>query len=184
LRHRLTIRGLALAALAVASIAAAAAGLGLRADRPGGGDGRGSDRLTISPAYGSGWMPPGHDTLARSTAPADLIGSQPDFDRLLPDARQAVTAARRLKRDIDGPMAAVWNLYATEMERAATDLERAGRESDSAGYRDAARRLDASCLNCHAVFRGDRARSAFVPVKARQPRLPARTVRVARHRLT
>ncbi len=184
LRHRLAVRGVALAFVALASIAAAAAAIGFRGDRPSGIGFRSTSRLAISPAYGAREVPPGHESLTRLSAMPGFSGSRPDFDRIIPAATRAATAARRLKRDDDGPMALVWNLYAADMERSATDLEGAWRASDLVGLQDAARRLDASCINCHAVFRVERTPSAFIPRDSVTIPQRVRAVRPARLRPT
>ena len=90
------------------------------------------------------------DVLA-AAAKGEMSG--PDFARIRPAAREAATAARRLEEHDPGRLAPVWNHYARDMKRSAVDLERACEESDSLALVAAARRLSASCLNCHAVFR-------------------------------
>src|SRR6185312_7998925 len=82
-------------------------------------------------------------------------GPKPDFARILPAAREAASVARRLEqKDIAGPLSAYWSELVRNMKSSALDLERACRESNAQAVVAAARRLDASCLNCHAVFQG------------------------------
>ncbi len=56
------------------------------------------------------------------------------------------------------------------MKRSALDVERACREADAPALLAAARRLDASCLSCHAVFRPGETPTGF-PID----RMPSRT---------
>ena len=57
------------------------------------------------------------------------------------------------------------------MKRSALDVERACREADAPALLAAARRLDASCLSCHAVFRPGPIPTGF-PID----RLPSRSL--------
>jgi RNA polymerase sigma factor (sigma-70 family) len=149
LRRRLTYRGLALAALGVASMAIAAA-IGLGPDRT---RAAGTVREAMSPFKPVSEGGQGYGPLLGSAALRD--GSAPDFARILPAAREAVAVTRRLEgRDV-APPSALWDQYVDDMKRSAMDVERACRRSDAPALLAAARRLDASCLNCHAVFRQD-----------------------------
>jgi RNA polymerase sigma-70 factor (ECF subfamily) len=47
-----------------------------------------------------------------------------------------------------------WVYHVARMQRAAVDLSTAARRSDQIALIAAARRLDATCVNCHEVFRG------------------------------
>jgi RNA polymerase sigma-70 factor (ECF subfamily) len=148
LRRRLTHRGLTLAMIGLASAAIAAAAIGL-------GPGRSSHDATVRQAMapfkpaaegGCGYG----DVLA---AAARVESSEPDFARILSAAREAARAARRLEDHDRGPLRTLWSQYVRDMKRAAMDLELACRETDSLALVATARRLDASCLNCHAIFR-------------------------------
>jgi RNA polymerase sigma factor (sigma-70 family) len=148
LRHRLTCRGLALATLGVASIAIAAAVLGFGPDRSGR---LGDVRQVMSPFKPVSEGGQGHGSVLAAAARRE--GSHPDFARILPAAHEAVAVARRLEgRDTQTP-GALWSRFAGDMKRSALDVERACREADAPALLAAARRLDASCLSCHAVFR-------------------------------
>ena len=147
LRRRLTHRGVVLSVIGLAALTAAAA-IGL-------GPGRSPESSSVRQVMasfqavsdgGSGYGP----ILA---AAARLEGSRPDFDRIRPAARAAASAARRLEGQVHGPLADRWDQLAGEMKRSADDLERACRDSDTPALLAAARRLDASCLKCHTVFR-------------------------------
>ena len=163
LRRRLTHRGVALAIVGVASIAIAAGGIGLRTDRslP-----SSSVRNVMAPFKPE--SEGGRDYGAILAAAARIRADQSDFARILPAAREAALAARRIQGRARGPLAALWNRYAAEMNRSATDLERACRDSDGAALIAAARRLDASCMSCHAVFRAEPAH-AGLPASDRIP---------------
>jgi RNA polymerase sigma factor (sigma-70 family) len=166
LRRRLTCRGLALATLGVASMAIAAAVLGLAPDRSGQ---VGGVRQVMSPFKPVSEGGQGHGPVLAAAAQAG--GSHPDFARILPAAREAVVAARRLEgRDAD-PAGTLWSRFAGDMKRSALDVERACREADAPTLLAAARRLEASCLSCHAVFRPGATPTGF-PID----RLPARSL--------
>lgn len=85
-------------------------------------------------------------------AAARRDGSHPAFARILPAAREAVAAARRLEGRETHTPDALWSRFADDMKRSAMDVERACREADATALQAAALRLDASCLSCHAVF--------------------------------
>lgn len=167
LRQRLTVRGLVVAALGAASIVAAAASLNFQGNR------------SNEPNVAGGGMLSGHPKLAVPAIPVAPDGPGTDYDQILTAAREIRAAARGLERPDDGPDGALWNLYAADLERSAAELERAGDASDAASVRQAAVRLQASCLNCHAAYRVDRAPSAFSPGDARPTAAPQRPIRLA-----
>ncbi len=167
LRQRLTVRGLALAALGIASIAAAAASVGFRENQT--NEANPAATATLA----------GHPKLVIPAVPAAPDRSRPDYDRILTAARETRAVARGLVRPDDGPDAALWNLHAADLASSAAELERAGIASDAVAVRQAAFRLQASCLNCHAAFRVDRAPSAFLPEGPRPADPPERPIRPA-----
>ncbi len=167
LRQRLTVRGLVVAALGAASIVAAAASLGFRGNR------------SNEANFARGTMLSAHPKLAAPAIPVSPDGPSPDYDQILTAAREIRAAARGLERPVNGPDGALWNLYAADLERSAAELERAGDASDAASVRQAAVRVQASCLNCHAAFRVDRAPSAFAPGGSRPTAAPGRPIRLA-----
>ncbi|MHB1561213.1 MAG: sigma-70 family RNA polymerase sigma factor [Isosphaeraceae bacterium] len=165
LRQRLTVRGLALAALGVATITAAT--FGFRENRPNDPNSAEADALAS------------HPKLAVPAIPATADGSGPNFDQVLTAAREIREAARGLARPDDEPAAPLWNLYAADLEHSAADLERAGDALDAVSVRQATLRIQASCLNCHAAFRVDREPSAFSPGESRPAAAPGRPIRLA-----
>jgi RNA polymerase sigma factor (sigma-70 family) len=68
-------------------------------------------------------------------------------------ARQASLAARLIEAHDPGPFRALWQDSARDMEGSAVDLQRAAVAGDRLALAGAARRLDASCVNCHEIFR-------------------------------
>jgi len=157
LRRRLTHRGVALTVIGLASIAIAATAIGLRTDRSGVEPSIRQEMASFRPETegGRGYGP----ILA---AAAGDGGPRPDFARILPAAREAASVARRLQqKDIAGPLAALWDGFVRDMNSSALDLERACREADAPAVVAAARRLDANCLDCHAVFRQGAGRTAL-----------------------
>jgi RNA polymerase sigma factor (sigma-70 family) len=166
LRRRLTHRGIGLAVVGIASIAIAAAGLGPRADRS-------LHASSVRQAMASfrsesdGGRGYGQVLAAAASNPGD----RPDFARILPAAHDAAVAARRIRGLARGPRAAIWDRHVAEMERSASDLERACRDSDAPALVAAARRLDASCTTCHAVFRS--AKTSPTTLRPALPRAPA-----------
>lgn len=167
LRQRLTARGLALAALGAASIVAAAASLGFRGNR------------SNEASFATGAMLADHPKLAAPAIPSTPDGPGTDYDQILTAAREIRAAARNLERPDDRPDGVLWNIYATDLERSAAELERAGAASDAVSVRQAALRIQASCLNCHAAFRVDRAPSAFSRRDSRPTAAPQRPIRLA-----
>jgi RNA polymerase sigma factor (sigma-70 family) len=146
LRRRLTHRGVALTTIGVAAIALAAA-IGQGPDRP---KRVTSVRQVMAPFRSAAEAGDGYGPILAAAAHAE--GSQPDFDRIRPAAREAASVARDLEGRVSGPMALLWNAFAHDMNRAAQDVDLACQESNPVALVAAARRLDASCLNCHAVF--------------------------------
>jgi RNA polymerase sigma-70 factor (ECF subfamily) len=68
-------------------------------------------------------------------------------------ARQNVNCAQQMERHDPGRMTDSWRLYSSEMEFSALQLAQASEQNDESGILAAARRLDATCLKCHEVFR-------------------------------
>jgi RNA polymerase sigma-70 factor (ECF subfamily) len=149
LRRRLTHRGVALTIIGLASIAIATAAIGLRIDRSPPDSSVRQSMASFRPEAEGGR---GYGLIL--AAAARDKASEPDFARILPAAREAASVAGRLEQqDITGPLAALWRQLAHDMKSSALDLERACREANDLAVVASARRLDASCLNCHAVFR-------------------------------
>ncbi len=68
-------------------------------------------------------------------------------------ARVSRHVACELKGQNTGPLRGVWRDLTMEMERSAVELENACLGEDSLAVVVSAQRLDASCLNCHELFR-------------------------------
>ena len=77
----------------------------------------------------------------------------PDIADIIRLARVSRHVACELKGQNTGPLRGVWQDLATEMERSAAELDKACMEDDPLAVVVAAQRLDASCLNCHEMFR-------------------------------
>jgi RNA polymerase sigma factor (sigma-70 family) len=78
--------------------------------------------------------------------------SAPDLGEIMAFARQAAELATEIKDTDPAAGGSRWNDYANEMRLSAVQLAQASRENDLPRILSAARRLDASCLNCHAAF--------------------------------
>jgi RNA polymerase sigma-70 factor (ECF subfamily) len=147
LRRRLTHRGVALSLVGLTTLAIAAA-VALGIDRSGPAASVRPIMATFrSPSEGGN----GYGTILAAAARVD--GSRPDFGRILPAARAAALAARRIQGATPARSAPLWSRFAADMRASALDLERACEQSDVAALVAAARRLDASCVRCHAAFR-------------------------------
>jgi RNA polymerase sigma-70 factor (ECF subfamily) len=160
LRSRLTQRGLALGVIGLASLAVAAA-IGLGTNR-GGPDSSVRPIMTAFRAVSDGGA--GHGPVL--AAAARIGGPQPHFARILPAARAADSAARRMRAIRPGRSGILWYRFTIEMSDSARDLERACEQSNAVAVVAAARRLQASCVSCHAAF-GSAPVSADVPVSDR-----------------
>jgi RNA polymerase sigma-70 factor (ECF subfamily) len=77
----------------------------------------------------------------------------PDLDQILKLAREATRIAAEIERHDPGKNQDLWQTYAVEMRLSAGLLAQATQDNNPTGMILAARRLDASCRNCHAVFR-------------------------------
>jgi hypothetical protein len=146
LRHRLTGRGLTLGIIGLTSLAlAATAGL-----RPSSGPRGASVRQVMATLRIGSEGGDGYGRVLATAARSE--GPMVEFSRILPAARAAASAARRLELLDPGRPADLWLQLANEMRDSADDLERACKASDSRAVVAAARRLDASCVRCHAAF--------------------------------
>jgi len=76
----------------------------------------------------------------------------PDLGQMIALARQAAEVAEEIEDFDPGASGDRWREYSNEMRLSAVKLAQATQENDLPGILSAARRLDASCLNCHAVF--------------------------------
>jgi len=77
----------------------------------------------------------------------------PGRDQLVNLARQAAQIAAGIERHDPGKNRDDWRESAVEMRTSAVMLAQATQENDPFGMLSAARRLDASCLRCHKIFR-------------------------------
>lgn len=155
LRLRLTHRGVGLALVGLVSLAAAAAVL----PRP--PELSASARLAAHPA------PDEARGLEALLSAAKGEPGPRDLAAIRTAARQAVESARKLQGGHSGARAAVWDGYAADMARSAREVESSSLESDDRSLALAARRLEASCLQCHAAFR----RPAGSPGVSLEPRV-------------
>ena len=79
--------------------------------------------------------------------------SPPERHQVLLLAKQARSAADQIEDFDPGKKRAEWRKSAGEMRFSAVLLAQATEENDEPGLRDAARRLSASCTQCHLTFR-------------------------------
>ena len=163
LRRRLTGRGVTLAVIGLATLALAAV-VGWEA-------GRGRRPASIRPLMAS-FRPiadggDGYGSILADAARGEA--ERPDFDRILPAARAAAEAARRIEGNGPDGSGPDWDRLASSMRDAALDLERACEQSDAGAAIVAARRLDASCVQCHAAFRKPADVDVRVSFRPRRP---------------
>ena len=110
-----------------------------------------SSAVTIRQAMAplAGGSPGIQSVLSRVDGPRAL----PDRDQVTRLAQQASRIATEIESHDPGRNPDIWRSLAAEMRRWADVLARATQEDDRTGMILAARRLDASCLNCHDLFR-------------------------------
>jgi RNA polymerase sigma factor (sigma-70 family) len=148
LRRRLAHRGLAIAVIGLVSAAILAISIGPAPDH--------THRTAVVHEAMAPFQPSsesGQDwgCLLAALTPSENLPLEPE--QVLRLARQAVRSARVVKEHDPGVLRDLWQLYAAEMERSATDLDQAAQDGNRLALVAAARRLDASCLNCHEIFR-------------------------------
>jgi RNA polymerase sigma-70 factor (ECF subfamily) len=98
------------------------------------------------PSHGSQSIESLLDQIARG-------GTCPDSVKIAVLARQTAESAQQLDRCDPGRLRADWRLYTTEMRHWALQLALASQRNEESEILVAARRLDATCLKCHEVFR-------------------------------
>ncbi len=98
--------------------------------------------------------------LARASGDTLSVLSRTDGHRAIPDrhqlrglAEEATRVAIEIEPYLPGRNRDLWRVLAGEMRVSAEQLAHAAREDDRTGMILAARRLDASCINCHDLFR-------------------------------
>jgi RNA polymerase sigma factor (sigma-70 family) len=79
--------------------------------------------------------------------------SPTDFTQIIAWARQAARVATEMETHDPGKNRDAWRNYAGEMRRSSEQLVITTHENNQLAMLTAAHRLDASCLNCHEVFR-------------------------------
>jgi RNA polymerase sigma-70 factor (ECF subfamily) len=84
---------------------------------------------------------------------ARVSAGSSDPDQVIDLARQVAQIAAGLEGVDPGKNRDQWRGYAVEMRQSALVLAQATQENDPFAMLTAARRLDASCLKCHNVFR-------------------------------
>ncbi len=149
LRRRLAHRGLAIAIFLVISAAIVAIGIGA-VHRP-------SLRSTATVRHAmSPFRPPsdGGQGFGLILAALDRADDPPPgSDQVMRFARQARQAARLIEAHDPGPLRSLWQHYVQEMESVGRGSRPCVASRGPLALAAAARRLDASCLNCHEVFR-------------------------------
>jgi RNA polymerase sigma-70 factor (ECF subfamily) len=148
LRNRLLHRGLALTAIGLVSAAIAALGTGRPIDRT---PRTLLVRTAMAPFQGRGEGGQGLGLVLTALARAEQPLPEASQVRLL--AHQAARSAARVADHDPGWLHDQWRQSASAMETAALELAQATEEHDQLAMLAAARRLDASCLKCHILFR-------------------------------
>ena len=86
--------------------------------------------------------------------PVSLESSLPsDLAQIITLARQTAQVATEIETHDPGKNRDEWRNYADEMRRSSVQLAQTTQENNQLAMLAAARRLDASCLKCHEVFR-------------------------------
>jgi RNA polymerase sigma factor (sigma-70 family) len=90
-----------------------------------------------------------------ASAPASMTPGSSTLDpaQMITLARQAAKAAAEIEMHDPGKNRDAWRRYAVEMRQAAVQLTQATQDHNQLAMVSAARRLDASCMRCHEVFR-------------------------------
>jgi RNA polymerase sigma factor (sigma-70 family) len=90
-----------------------------------------------------------------SAVPATATPASSTLDpaQMLNLARQAVKAATAIENHDPGRNWDGWRSYTSEMRQSALQLAQATQEQNQLAMLSAARRLDATCVKCHEVFR-------------------------------
>jgi RNA polymerase sigma-70 factor (ECF subfamily) len=148
LRQRLLHRGLAILALGLVTAAIAALGTG-RAIDP-------AHRALVVREAMEPFQPcreGGQDLGRILTALARADAPPPETGQVLMLARLAVRSAAQVATHDPGRLRDDWRDSAREMEDSALELAQASQQGDQLAMVTAARRLDASCLKCHELFR-------------------------------
>jgi RNA polymerase sigma-70 factor (ECF subfamily) len=149
LRRRLAHRGLALALIGVLSTAFAATSLWCVTHQHDGARVVVRGAMTPFKPPSEGGRGLGHilSTIVRTDQPPR------ESEQAMILAREAAGVAARIEPHDPGEKRDEWRKYAVEMQLSALQLAQATQENDSIDLLAAARRLDASCLKCHEVFR-------------------------------
>jgi RNA polymerase sigma factor (sigma-70 family) len=148
LRQRLAHRGLAIAFFLVISAAIFAIGIGRST---GHAQSTATVRQAMSPFRPASGGGQGFGFTLTALIRAD--NPPPETAQVIRVARHARQAARLIETHDPGPLRSLWRHYAREMESSAVDLDQACQADDRLALAAASRRLDASCLNCHEIFR-------------------------------
>jgi RNA polymerase sigma factor (sigma-70 family) len=148
LRRRLAHRGLAIAILLLTSAAILAIDFGRSI-----GQARSlaTVRRAMQPFRPLSDGGQGFGVILSALSRTDSTGA--DTAQVIRVARQAGQAACRIEAHDPGPLRSVWSQYAQEMASSADELAGAAFAGDRLAMVTAVRRLDASCVNCHEVFR-------------------------------
>jgi RNA polymerase sigma factor (sigma-70 family) len=148
LRRRLAHRGLAIAILFVTSAAILAIDIGRSIGQA---QSLATVRRAMQPFRPLSDGGQGFGLILSALSRTHLTGA--DTAQVMRVARQAGQAACSIEAHDPGPLRSVWSHYAQEMASSADELEAATLAGDRLAMVTAVRRLDASCVNCHEVFR-------------------------------
>jgi RNA polymerase sigma-70 factor (ECF subfamily) len=104
------------------------------------------------------FKPQDQDQKAIGEMMSRLVGGNPsatDLDRAAELADLATRAATEIEDFDPGRDRLLWRASAVEMKRSATDLAQSVRVGDGLAMAAAARRLDATCVQCHSWFHAE-----------------------------
>jgi RNA polymerase sigma-70 factor (ECF subfamily) len=95
----------------------------------------------------------GETELQSLVARIDRRESSRECDQIMALTRRAIQVAGEIEHHEPGKLQDDWRKYSVEMRVSAVLLAQATRENDPSSMLSAARRLNATCLGCHEVFR-------------------------------
>jgi hypothetical protein len=83
----------------------------------------------------------------------DRLESSRECDQIMALTRRATQVAQEIEHHEPGKNRDEWRKYSADMRVSAVLLAQATRENDPSSMLSAARRLNATCLGCHEMFR-------------------------------
>ena len=95
----------------------------------------------------------GQSEIRSLVARIDRVASSGECDQIMALTRRATQVAQEIEHYQPGYHRDEWRNYSADMRVSAVLLAQATRDNDSSSMLSAARRLNATCLGCHEIFR-------------------------------